>query len=798
MVSRYFCLYFLLILFQQVYGQQFDQEKYAKVKISLVNADLKKLRDAGIEIDHGILVKGRYLINDFSASELGLIQSLGYKTEILIEDVSAYYSQMNRPSELNNQKEALKGGCDVKLNEGFTYDTPIQYTGGSMGGFFTYEEMLAVFDTIARRYPELVSVRKPLSGFTTIRGNELYYIRISDEVNKDDATEPKVLYTALHHAREPLGLSQMIFYIWYLLENYKKDDAVTTILENTQLYFIPCINPDGYKQNQLTNPNGGGLWRKNLWQDSLNNVKGVDLNRNYGYFWGYDNSGSSNNPNSLTFRGKQAFSEIETRAVRAFCLEHDFKIALNYHTFGNYLIHPWGYNDLPTSEDHVFKAMGNVMTDENNFTLGTGSETVGYTVNGDSDDWMYGESAEKNAIYSLTPEVGPSFWPAPADIDYLNKSCVWMNLSAALLTLNYYTAAEKAATKYLTEDQKNIFIEVRRAGLKDGSANISLTSLTPGVSVNNPSRIINLEKGRATDLLFPLSIDGSENYPSGIDLKLEVNNDGIISTTIIHKEWISEPLTTIYYNNADELSAFDTEGWEITKKSYFSSPACVTDSEEGEYPAQNRAEITLKQPIDLSQVSHALLYYYAKWDIENNYDFVQVLASTDNNDFIPLCGKYTNPGTSDQSFNSPLYDGTSVDWVKEEVDLTAFSGYPEVWLRFVLQSDQYVQGDGFYFDELEVRGDAKVSSVNPTAGSGTELYPTIWTGQTKIFIPRSLIGVETILHIYDTFGRPVTQYTIHSPEMDIDGANLPNGLYMYTVSVSGLNKTSGKVIVLNP
>ena len=43
--------------------------------------------------------------------------------------------------------------------------------------------------------------------------------------------------------------------------------------------------------------------------------------------------------------------------------------------------------------------------------MGTGIETVGYTVNGEADDWFYGQEG----IFAYTPEVGNSndgFWPS--------------------------------------------------------------------------------------------------------------------------------------------------------------------------------------------------------------------------------------------------------------------------------------------------------------------------------------------------------------------------------------------------
>ena len=49
--------------------------------------------------------------------------------------------------------------------------------------------------------------------------------------------------------------------------------------------------------------------------------RGVDLNRNYGYGWGSNDTGSSPNPCSATYRGESEFSEPETQAVRDFIIE---------------------------------------------------------------------------------------------------------------------------------------------------------------------------------------------------------------------------------------------------------------------------------------------------------------------------------------------------------------------------------------------------------------------------------------------------------------------------------------------
>ena len=57
-------------------------------------------------------------------------------------------------------------------------------------------------------------------------------------------------------------METVIYFMYYLLENYGKDPEVTYLVNNRELYFIPVINPDGYAYNQQISPEGGGDWRK--------------------------------------------------------------------------------------------------------------------------------------------------------------------------------------------------------------------------------------------------------------------------------------------------------------------------------------------------------------------------------------------------------------------------------------------------------------------------------------------------------------------------------------------------------
>ncbi|SVE20103.1 uncharacterized protein METZ01_LOCUS472957, partial [marine metagenome] len=225
----------------------------------------------------------------------------------------------------------------------------------------------------------------------------------------------------------------LFYFMNWLTENYGIDPEATALVNSRELYFIPAVNPDGLVYNQQIASNGGGMQRKNRRETCSSTPDGIDLNRNYSYMWGYDNSGSSPDGCSETYRGASPFSESETETVKNFVEAHDFKIALNYHSYGNLFIHPFGYDpslSLPEEDHEIFIEYGEAMTQYNNYLLGTGIETVGYTVNGEACDWMYGE----HGIYAYTPEVGADsdgFWPSTIRIVPLAEENLFPNQYAA-------------------------------------------------------------------------------------------------------------------------------------------------------------------------------------------------------------------------------------------------------------------------------------------------------------------------------------------------------------------------------
>ncbi len=695
-----------------IYSQN-EAELYSRVKIDLTNHAIQEVAILGLECDHGIIRPGKFLINDFSAKEIALLQEHGIPFEIVIDDVVRFYQEQHSHSH-NHDLHDRDDHC-TEGDSGFNYATPQNYQAGSMAGYFTYQEMLDELDKMHELYPSLISEKFTIEGITTHEDRPIHWLRLSDNPSIEE-DEPKALYTALHHAREPNSLSQMIFYLWYMLENYETNDEVKYLVDHTEMYFMPCVNPDGYVFNETSNPNGGGLWRKNRRVGADGEVHGVDLNRNYGYQWAYDDIGSSPDSSSAVYRGPSAFSEPETQAVKQLCESYNFQVCLNYHTFGNLLIYPWGYSDQVTNDHASFSAFSDLMTKENKYFAGTGSETVGYTVNGVSDDWMFGEELTKNKIYSLTPEVGDGnfgFWPPESEIDRLNKSALKQNLLAAHILLNYAEAQEQNSGDYIFDLQGVLDFDVFKFGLLEGNVSVEATAISPGLTVAISNNSWDLNHLQEESFIVNYDIDASTVDGSKIEFVLGINMGDYIAYDTISKVYLSNGLTTFFEETMDDESLWNfSNEWAFTQSTFFSEDHSLTDSPDGPYPSNYNAIVQLEDPIYIEEGGAAFLNFYAKWNIETTYDYAQVLISTDGNSFTPVCGKYTVNGSVFQDFDMPLYEGIQEDWVLEQIDLDDYMGQ-EIYIQFKMSSDGLVDEDGIYIDDISVQSTGNPSSINP-------------------------------------------------------------------------------------
>ncbi len=165
------------------------------------------------------------------------------------------------------------------------------------------------------------------------------------------------------------------------------------------------------------------------------------------------------------------------------------------------------------------------------------------------------------------------------------------------------------------------------------------------------------------------------------------------------------PQTVAFQDTVMNMNSWTAAGtWGTTGSKYVSAPYSITDSPSGEYVSNSNSGITSVNSMDLTGSLGATLEFDAQWAIETDWDYAQVLISTNNGaDWIPLQGQYTNPGTgSFQPNGEPLYDGTQLTWVHEIIDISDYS-VSQIKLRFHLISDGSITADGFYVDNITVK-----------------------------------------------------------------------------------------------
>ena len=237
---------------------------------------------------------------------------------------------------------------------------PTHKIGSPYDVFHSYDEpktgVKAQILKMAADYRHLAQV-KPYG--KSVQKRPLLAVRLTNE--KIKGKKPQVLFHATTHAREWAATQMALRLMDYLTSNYGSEARVTNLLDTTEIWIIPVINPDGY-QYTFTNER---FWRKNLadldGDGEISSADGVDLNRNYAGTFGLDNEGSSPDPTSEVYRGPGPLSEPENVALADFMDKHDFKFAVSYHTYGNLILYPWGWQvSTPSLDDGIYLAQSGV------------------------------------------------------------------------------------------------------------------------------------------------------------------------------------------------------------------------------------------------------------------------------------------------------------------------------------------------------------------------------------------------------------------------------------------------------
>lgn len=319
--------------------------------------------------------------------------------------------------------------------------------------YHTYQEMANELEQLATANPDIMELR---SLGTSYEGREIWLVElVNHNVQRDN--QSGVLFMGAHHGNEKPSFEILIYFINHVVEYAHKpitdddgdglfnediidridndgdglidedpsEERIREALNNTVMYVIPMVNPDGVEADSRKNraPNYGPYGHA-----SEITSYGVDLNRNYAYRWilyylfpvnyhlVYNSLDSGFN-----YRGEYPFSEAETQAVKQFVETHAIEISLSFHSYGEFIIYPWMHTSLPTPDEKVFISIGQNISRINDYYLYIGNNyfipRFGGTI-GSSENWLYAE----HDILSYTIELCST--RAPTDPTVVEDVCV--------------------------------------------------------------------------------------------------------------------------------------------------------------------------------------------------------------------------------------------------------------------------------------------------------------------------------------------------------------------------------------
>lgn len=598
---------------------------------------------------------------------------------------------------------------------------------GSMGGYYTLSEVYDQLDNMYSKYPDLITEKQQIG--TTIEGRPIYAVKISDNPNSDE-NEPEVFYNSLTHAREPMGMEVVIYYMYHLLENYNTDSTIKYLVDNREMWFVPVVNPDGYYYNETTNPDGGGNWRKNR-RDNGDGTYGVDLNRNFGplSYWDYSEGGSSTTTSSNTYRGTAPFSEPETQAIRDFIASHYIKTSMSYHSYFGVQLYPYAIGgNITLTDESIFREWAIDLVKTSNYNIGDALDTMAIYANGTTLDYLYNGDIEANhgKIYSFTPEIGvTSHWPTESQIDIIPAENLLPNKYIAFVAGGYVDFISSTLSDDYIDPAENIGVNitVKNKGLGTmGETTATLTTTSPYITIKNGNKTVNsLTSQESLTINSAFDFTVSETAPLGqqLNFTLTISDGGTTINSHTLTYYIATP-EIIFSDDCNNLNNWTTQStqdtvWETTTESYHSAPSSCTDSKNSNYtrltnPLNNAI---ISKTIDLTNHSSPKLSFWMKYEINPYSDYVRVRVSNDDgNTWTTLTGQYSKTKTLYYDTIAPIYTGYQDIWVKEEIDLSEYTG-GEIKIKFLMSS--YLQlpnlassflafyaRDGIYIDDIKV------------------------------------------------------------------------------------------------
>ncbi|XP_059054249.1 carboxypeptidase A2-like isoform X2 [Achroia grisella] len=310
--------------------------------------------------------------------------------------------------------------------------------------YHRYADILRYLDYLQNSYRDLVEL---ITLGNSSEGLPLIAVKISlhrNETGKKDTKgdkkkwklgsrqKPALWLDAGSHAREWISPAVATWILQALIEGEKGQGADHEILKQVDIYIMPVLNPDGYEHSHTHDR----LWKKTRssyrdqtddyfvawlpWNWGRGECMGVDLDRNWDYRWGEQDS--SRDICADNYAGPHPFSEPETKAVAEFLAERkgQIKAYISLHAYSQAWLVPSAPTRIPNDDDTLVMEMGKLATAAladmygTKYQIGTAAE-VRQEASGMSHDWAKARAGIKYSYHvDLGDSVGPYGYILPA------------------------------------------------------------------------------------------------------------------------------------------------------------------------------------------------------------------------------------------------------------------------------------------------------------------------------------------------------------------------------------------------
>lgn len=136
--------------------------------------------------------------------------------------------------------------------------------------YYNYVNLTGRLRSLAQKYPRIANLS---SVGRSVEGRELWVMRITEDPRGDAPGKPKFKYVGNMHGDETVSRQVLVYLVEDLLTKYGEEPRITALVDTTDIYIMPSMNPDGFERAAEGDCGGSSRAR--------NNARNADLNRSF-------------------------------------------------------------------------------------------------------------------------------------------------------------------------------------------------------------------------------------------------------------------------------------------------------------------------------------------------------------------------------------------------------------------------------------------------------------------------------------------------------------------------------------